>query len=74
MITFFEEKLDQKKWKDISYLAVQTRQMLDLLKTGPLQELNNVIFHTVKSSFKLNQADMQNDWEVLLISQKIPNN
>ena len=48
--------------------------MLDLLKIGPLQELNNVIFHTVKSSFKLNQADMENDWEVLLISQKIPNN
>ena len=48
--------------------------MLYLLKIGSLQELYNVIFHIVKSSFKLNQVDMRNDWEVLLISQKIPNN
>ena len=48
--------------------------MLDLLMIGSLQELYNVIFLFVKSSFKLNQADIQNDWEVLLISQKIPNN
>ena len=48
--------------------------MLYLLKIGSLQELYNVIFHMVKSSFKLNQVDMRNDWEVLLISQKIPNN
>ena len=48
--------------------------MLDLLKKGSLQELDNVIFHIVKSSFKLNQVDMQNDWEVVLISEKILNN
>ena len=48
--------------------------MLDLLKIGSLQKLYNVIFPIVKRSFKLNQADMQNDWKVLLISQKIPNN
>ena len=47
--------------------------MLDLLKIGSLQELYNVIFHIVKSSFKTNQADMQNDRELLLISQKIRN-
>ena len=75
MITCFEGKLDQKKLKDIPCLAAQTiRQMLHLLKIGYLQELDNVIFRIVKSSFKFNQADMQNDWEVLLISQKIPNN
>ena len=71
MVTCFERKLDQKKSKDI---PIQTRQMLYLLKIGSLQELYNVIFHIVKSSFKLNQVDMRNDWEVLLISQKIPNN
>ena len=30
--------------------------MFDLLEKGPLQELYNVIFYTVKGSFKLNQV------------------
>ena len=58
----------------MSCLVVQISQMLDLLKTESLQELYSVIFDIIKSSFKHKQADMQNDWEVLLISQKIPNN
>ena len=58
----------------MSCLVVQIIQMLDLLKTGSLQELYSVIFDIIKSRFKHNQADMQNDWEVLLTSQKIPNN
>ena len=68
----FEGKLDQKKWKYISCLAAQTKQMLDLLKIESLEDLY-VIFYFVKISFKFDQADIQNDWEVLLISQKIPN-
>ena len=59
--------------------------MFDLLEKGPLQELYNVIFYTVKGSFKFNHArytetkseqlatkiwPMINDWEALLIPQK----
>ena len=64
-------------------------EMFDLLENGPLQELCNVIFHTIKGIFKLNHAgyaekeskqlatkmtSMLNDWEALLIPQKIPKN
>ena len=31
-------------------------EIFDLLKKGPLQDPYSVIFYTVKSSFKLNQA------------------
>ena len=63
--------------------------MFDLLEKEPLQGLYNVIFNTVKGSCKLNQAgyaekeskqlatkvwSMANDWEALLIPQKITNN
>ena len=68
----FWRKVRSKEMK--RYTLMETRQMLDLLKIGSLQKLYNVIFPIVKRSFKLNQADMQNDWKVLLISQKIPNN
>ena len=34
-------------------------EMFDLLKKRPLQELYNVIFYTVKESFKLTKWDMQ---------------
>ena len=76
----FEGKLDQSEYT----LSIE---IFDLLEKGPLQELCNVIFCTVKGSFKLNQGDMQkqskqpaikiwsmvNEWEALLIPQKIPN-
>ena len=48
----FEGKLDQSEYT----LSIE---IFDLLEKGPLQELCNVIFCTVKGSFKLNQGDMQ---------------
>ena len=70
----FRMKVRSEEMKRYTLLGRTDQEMLDLLKIGSLQELCNVIFHIVKSSFKLNQEDMQNDWEVLLISQKISNN
>ena len=37
-------------------LSHSPSEMFDLLKKGLLQEPDNVIFYTVKDSFKLNQA------------------
>ena len=64
-------------------------QMFNLLEKGPLQELYNIVFYTVKGIFKLNQvgyaetkskhlatkiSSMANGWKALLIRQRIPNN
>ena len=38
------------------YLAVQLKRKVWFVKERTLQELYNIIFYTVKGSYKLNQA------------------
>ena len=57
----FRRKVRSGEMKRYTLLDRTDQEILDLLKIGSLQELYNFIFHIAKSSFKLNQADMQND-------------
>ena len=70
----FGRNVGSEEMKSYTLLGRTDQANLRFVKDRIFGRSLQCFFYISKRSFKLNQANMQNDWEVLLISQKTPNN